>query len=27
VLDFAAPLDQPAVSRLVENLWARLSRP
>jgi hypothetical protein len=24
-LDFAASLDQPAVSRLVENLWARLS--
>jgi hypothetical protein len=26
-LDFAASLDQPAVSRLVENLWARLSSP
>ena len=26
-LDFAASLDQPAVSRLVENLWARLARP
>jgi hypothetical protein len=27
VLDFAASLDEPAVSRLVENLWARLTRP
>ena len=26
-LDFAASLDQPAVSRLVENLWTRLARP
>jgi hypothetical protein len=26
-LDFAASLDQPPVSRLVENLWSRLGRP
>ena len=26
-LDFAASLDQPVVARLVENVWARLSRP
>lgn len=26
-LNFAASIDQPAVSRLVENVWARLSRP
>jgi hypothetical protein len=27
VLDFAASLDQPPGSRLVENLWTRRSRP
>ena len=27
VLDFAASLDQSAISRLVENLWTRLSQP
>jgi hypothetical protein len=26
-LDFAASVDDPAVSRLVDNLWARLARP
>ena len=26
-LDFAASLDDPAVAQLVENVWARLSKP
>jgi len=26
-LDFAASLDRPDVSRLVENVWARLAAP
>jgi hypothetical protein len=27
VLNFAASVGNPAVSRLLENVWARLSRP
>ena len=26
-LNFAASIDQPAVARLLDNVWARLSRP